>query len=419
LAACSGPSSPARDGTPPEVGGDCAPLAVTPGSGALAWSVTVAEPGGVSNDPVAAGDGFLVGAGRCIGFVEPSGRVRWTISGLLVDGARFGDTVIIATRGRPSLVGVRADTGKVVWSRNDRGTWWDVVAVGRAVMAVGTSFDGAVVVLDPSTGRGIADLPPGVGNGSFHLAIVDEGLLLTAGIGDRQGPVQPRGPVVLVDGSGRIVLQASSGLFAPNPVGVVGDVVVVQSSGTTSAGDGEPSSHLVGLDRATGAERWRSVVPGLQAGHAVEVAGVVAVRIVDKLMGLDARTGAVRWSVAAGPNDGWPLVAAGPDAVAVGGKDGTVTVVEVADGRRRWSTQTEGAVAVLGTPDGEVLLAANDPDFYRAFRISDGTPLWTERGPAAGAGASRGGKVARLSFAGDTGATMVGLTGVVALRRSP
>jgi outer membrane protein assembly factor BamB len=225
---------------------------------------------------------------------------------------------------------------------------------------------------------------------------------------------------VAADASGRIVLDVSTGLFFPHPVGVVGDVIVLQASGiSTGEGDGEPSTHLVGVDRATGAERWRTVLPGRQAGHAIEVGGVVAVRVEDGLTGLDPRTGAVRWSVAADPDYGWPLAAAGRDAVALGGRDGTVTVVEVADGRRRWGTRTEGPVAVLGTPDGEVLLVANDPDFYRAYGVSDGTPLWTARGPAAGAGASRGGKVARLSFAGDTAATMVGLTGVVALRRSP
>ena len=419
LAACSG--SPAPVGTPPEPGGDCAPLTVMPGSGPIAWTLSAGDAVTLDSDPVGVGDGFLVGVKGCIGFVDASGRVRWTITGLLVDAARVGDTIVLATRGRQTIVGVDAATGTVAWSRHDRAGWSDVADDGRTVMVVGSSFDGAVVTLDPATGRGIGTgLHPATADGWFQRAKADEGLLVTAGSGGRGGVPGRRGPVVGADGSGRIVLDASTGLLHPHPIGIVGDILVLQASGiTTGEGDGEPSTLLVGVARATGAERWRTVLPGRQAGDAVEVAGVVAVRVVDGLVGVDARTGAVRWSVGADPDYGWPLVAAGPDAVAVGGKDGTVTVVEVADGRRRWSTRTEGPVAVLGTPDGEVLLSANDPDFYRAFRISDGTPLWTARGPEAGAGASRGGKTARLSFAGDTGVTLVGLTGVVALRRSP
>ena len=145
----------------------------------------------------------------------------------------------------------------------------------------------------------------------------------------------------------------------------------------------------------------------------------MVVRLKGGLSGVDARSGVVRWSVALGEDYESPMVVVGSDAVALGESDGTVAVIEVADGRRRWSVRTEGQVAVLGALDGDVLLAANQPDFYRAFRVSDGTELWKARGPDAGAGSSRGSRRARMAFAGDTGATLVGLDGLVALRRSP
>jgi outer membrane protein assembly factor BamB len=369
----------------------------------------------MDSDPVGVGDGFLVGVNHCVAFVETAGRVRWTVPGSLVDGARLGDTVVIAATGDPSVFGVDAITGKITWTRPDRGLWSDVSAVGGAVMLVGSGFDGSVSTIEASTGRVVAREHPLLPDSDrFPNSIVDDGLLLTAGHASRTGRV------VAADASGRIVLDAVAGVFFPDPVAIVGDVVVLRASGITGGGvDAEPSTHLVGHDRRTGAELWRRVLPGLQAGPVVEVAGVVVVRLKGGLSGVDARSGVVRWSMPLGEDWDSPMVAVGAEAVALGTSDGTVAVYEVAGGRRRWSTQTEGAVAVLGALEGDVLLAANDPDVYRAFRASDGTPLWTAHGPQPGAGSSRGGKRARFDYAGDTGATMVGLTGVVALRRSP
>ncbi len=413
LAACSGSSS----STIPDLPADpCRDLTVSPGAGGIAWTVTAAgEHGLMDSDPVGVGDGFLVGVNRCIGFVETGGRLRWTVPGSLVDAARLVDTLVIAQHGESSVLGVDARTGEVIWKRPDRALWSDVVAEGRTTMLVGTSFDGSVTTIEASTGRATANqygiLP---NDGRFLNAIVDDGLLLTAGHAGRKGRV------VAADVSGRIVLDAVAGVFFPDPVAVVGDVIVLRASGITGGGvDAEPSNHLVGHDRTTGTQRWRRVLPGLQAGPAVEVAGVVVVRLKGGLAGVDARSGVVRWSVAPGEDYESPMVVVGSDAVALGESDGTVAVIEVADGRRRWSVRTEGQVAVLGALDGDVLLAANQPDFYRAFRVSDGTELWKARGPDAGAGSSRGSRRARMAFAGDTGATLVGLDGLVALRRSP
>ena len=414
LAACSGASSQAIPDLPADPCGD---LTVTAGGGGIAWSITATgEHGQMDSDPVGVGDGFLVGVNRCIGFVETAGRLRWTIPGSLVDGARHGDTVVIAQNGEPSVLGVDAVTGDVKWTHPYRALWSDVAGADRTAMLVGSSFDGSVTTIEASTGRATANqygiLPD---DGRFRNAIVDDGLLITAGHAGRKGRV------VAADASGRIVLDAGAGVFFPDPVAIVGDVIVLRASGITGGGvDAEPSTHLVGHDLRTGAERWRRVLPGLQAGPAVEVAGVVVVRLKGGLTGVDARSGVVRWTIPLGEDWDSPMVAVEPDAVALGAWEGTVVVVEAVDGRRRWSTRTEGPVAVLGALSADVLLAANNPDFYRAFRISDGTELWKARGPEAGAGSSRGGKRARMTFAaGNTAATLVGLDGVVALRRQP
>jgi len=390
----------------------------TPGSGHVAWTVsTPSDREFMQADPVGVGDGILVGLRGCVGFVEASGRLRWGVPGILSDAVRVGDTVVIAVAGQTDdVMGVDATTGRVDWSERLRGGWHDVVAQGRTVMLVGTGFDGSVVTLDAATGRRIdSDVPTIPRDGNFRMALAVDGLLVTAGIDEH------RGAVVIADASGRIVKSADAGLFAPDPVALVGDVLVLQSSGITTGtgGDGEPSTHLVGLDRRTLAERWRRVLPGQSAGHGVEVAGVVVVRHEKALSGVDARSGAVLWSVP-GPDD-WdaPLVAAGADVFAVGWPDGRVAVHGITDGQVRWSARVEGQVAVLGWIEGDVLLAANDPDFYRAYRVSDGTLLWAERSLPAGAGASRGGLRARMTFAGETAAAMSGLRHVVALRRVP
>ena len=369
----------------------------------------------MNSDPVGVGDGFLVGVSGCVAFVETGGRLRWVIPGMLDGAARVEDALVIALSGRPSSVGVEATTGAIEWARDDRGHWDDVVVQGRTVMLAGASFDGSVKTIEASTGREVATRYPLIpDDGRFYVAVADDGLLLTA------GHARQRGAVLAADASGRIVFDAGAGVFFPDPVAVVGDVIVVQASGITGGGvGGEPRTHLVGIDRTARTERWRRVLPGPQAGHAVEVGGVVVVRLKGGLAGVDARSGVVRWSVAMGADYESPMVVVGSDAVALGESDGTVVVIEVADGRRRWSVRTEGQVAVLGALDGGVLLSANNPDFYRAFRVSDGTELWKARGPDAGAGSSRGAKRARMTFAGDTAATLVGLREVVALRRSP
>ena len=196
LAACSGSSS----STIPDLPADpCRDLTVSPGAGGIAWTVTAAgEHGLMDSDPVGVGDGFLVGVNRCIGFVETGGRLRWTVPGSLVDAARLVDTLVIAQHGESSVLGVDARTGEVIWKRPDRALWSDVVAEGRTTMLVGTSFDGSVTTIEASTGRATANqygiLP---NDGRFLNAIVDDGLLLTAGHAGRKGRV------VAADVSGR------------------------------------------------------------------------------------------------------------------------------------------------------------------------------------------------------------------------
>lgn len=357
LTACSGSSTPLSE----EAADPCRGVTVTPGAGPIAWTVSTAtDLEHMDDDPVGVGDGFLVGVSGCIGFVETAGLLRWTIPGLLDDVVRVDEILVIAMSGRPSSVGVDATTGAIEWSREDRGHWDDVAVQGRTVMLAGGTFDGSVKTVDASTGREIATRYPLIpDDGRFRDAVSDEGLLVTAGHANQKGVI------VAADASGRVVLDAGAGVFFPDPVAVVGEIVVVQASGITGGGvGGEPRTHLVGIDRTTRTERWRRVLPGLQAGHAVEVGGVVVVRLKGGLSGVDARSGAVRWSVPLGEDYESPMVAVRPDAVALGESDGTVVLIEVADGRRRWSARTEGAVAVLGAPDADVLLAANDADFY-------------------------------------------------------
>ena len=416
LTACSTTSSGRNP--PPD---PCQRLTVTPGSGPIAWSVAATgERDQVDSAPVAVGDGFLVSAGdpaspACIGFVESSGRLRWTIPGRLVDAVRVDDLLVVATGGRPSTIGVHAVTGATLWERDDLAIWQDLAVQGGTVMVAGTSPKGSVVTIEARTGRTVASaVPTSAAYGWFEKVETGDGMLVSAGTADT------RGRVLVADAAGQIVLDAPVGLLAPNPVAVVGDVVIVQASGNAVGSDtGEPTTHLRGLDRASALERWHSVLPGPSAGRAVEVAGVVVVRLGDGLTGLDARSGVIRWRLPLAGTVESPVLAVGRDAVAVGAEDGEVVLVDAVDGRRRWSARTEGPVATLGAFDGDLLVVASAPGHFRTLRVADGTTQWTVRGPETVAGVISSDHDRVVTVAGDVAATLTSSTGIVALRRQP
>ncbi len=414
LVACSGSGGP----LPEELAAPrCDGPVVTPGAGRIAWTLSGAdERASVDADPISMGDGFLIGLGRCISFLEVDGRLRWSHPGSMVDAVRVGDVIVVAlSPTQVTVLGLDAGSGAVRWESRDRAIWHDVVALGDTVMVVGTSFDGSVATFDAATGRRISGVFGGTERpGWFFRAVAQDGLLVASGTGER------RGALVVADASGTISLAMPAGLYSPEPVGVAGGVIVLQSNGSTSgAGDGEPSTQFVGLERATGKERWRRVVPGERAGHAVEAAGVVAARVRDGLVGVDARSGAIRWMFSLPGDYESPLLVVDRETVAVGAQDGSVRIVTAGDGTVRWSVDVGGAVARLGTVADGVLLVASEPGDYQALSMSDGRALWSQRGPDPGLGSSPPHHEQVVAVAGGTAMTVVGLYQLAAIRVAP
>ena len=390
---------------------------MTPGAGRIAWTLSgTDERASVDADPIPVGDGFLIGLGRCISFLEVDGRLRWSRPGSMVDALRVGDVIVVAVGPADATVlGLDAGTGAVRWESRQGAIWHDVAALGYTVMVVGASFGGSATTFDAATGRRIHGVFGSVERpGWFRRALAQDGLLVASGTGQR------RGALVVADASGAITLDMTAGLFSPQPVAVAGGVIVLQSDGSTSGdGDGEPETHLVGLDRATGKERWRRVVPGERAGHAVEAAGVAVVRVREGLAGVDARSGAMRWMFALPREYESPLVVVDRETVAVGAEDGSVRMVAAGDGTVRWSVDVGGRVARLGTVADGVLLVVSEPGDYQALSTSDGRVLWSQRGPDPQLGSTPPHHEQVVAVAGGMAMTVMGLYQLVGIRVGP
>ncbi len=108
-----------------------------------------------------------------------------------------------------------------------------------------------------------------------------------------------------------------------------------------------PGQVILGVDRGTGATRWRSRVypwardvDGHTAGTAVVASGigVVVLPMADVAVGFDITTGAERWSQPAHGSRGPVLVLDG--SVVVAGQDGVVLVLNLATGSERCRLQS-------------------------------------------------------------------------------
>ena len=392
-----------------------------PQMGHMAWTLTGgrAEGTSVARAPVPVRGGFVVGitypgSSGCVTFISDAGEPRWAIQSNAgyAGAAQVGDLIVIAhSVGKMSVFAVDAATGKGRWSLpGNRGIWLRVATDGKNVLVTG--FGGGILLLDGASGRIVQERFGGSRSPSFRHAIVDDGFILTS------GTVNEHGEVLAFDSAGRVALEASVDLFSPDPVAVVGDTIVLQSSGTTSDdGKGEPTTHLVGIDRRTGAARWRRVLDGERADLGVEAGGLIVARHTGALTGVDARTGAIIWTKALAPSHFPQLAPLDDGSVAVGEENGLLLAVEAVDGRVRWQTGMGAPIAVLGSLGPGRLLAVAEPDQYVAFTANDGTKVWAERGPVTGRGFTSEDYGREVQASGDLVATRTGLYGAVGIRR--
>lgn len=306
-------------------------------------------------------------------------------SPLLVDGA------IVFGSGDGNLYAVDATNGKERWrfatgAPVDGSPAYAAPRSGRPLIAV-ASRDGFLHAVDPMNGHERwklalgADLP-------FHWGW--DFLLSTPAVdGDRVFVGSGNGEVLAVDAaSGKVLWRhATAGRVRSSPTVVDGVVYV-----------GSFDGHLYALDAATGAERWKFATEGtkidseaagfdrrsIQGSPAVSADQVVFGARDGMFYGVDRATGAQRWRM----DHGMPWVIASP-AIAdgkavVGSSDGRfVTAVDLAAGKELWRSRTganqlsspavAGGVVVVGDFTGAVigLDLANGRELWR-FKTGDG-----------------------------------------------
>lgn len=114
---------------------------------------------------------------------------------------------------------------------------------------------------------------------------------------------------------------------------------------------------VVALDPASGAERWRADAPGpLYAAPTVTGGLVVLTTTRGAVVALDAATGAARWRADV-PEVRLSAVAIGDGRIVAGGSDGAVRAWDAATGRALWTWQGPDAVAATPLVGGGVVWA--------------------------------------------------------------
>lgn len=302
----------------------------------------------------------------------------------------------------------------LAWRRDVEGGFGPAPGVAAGGLLAVSTRRGDVTVLDRASGRVVGQQrfgdsvegPVAVGpdRRTLFVAVAGGGPGVVA-FDARAGEARWRWPAA---GASRSERQQS---VTTGGVVLVGETVV---AGTTSG-------TVVGLDPATGAERWRFVLADTTAqirAAPVALSGT-AVLIADTggtLVALDATSGARRWSASAGApvydtpaadgarlvvtttrglvaafdeRSGQPLWRAHLDAgvrlsapalaghlVVAGGTDGTVRAWDVATGAAAWTWQGDGVVSARPLHAAGVVYAGTQQKRLVALDAATGTERW-------------------------------------------
>lgn len=324
--ATAGPSAtPTPDGgtdspTPDPVTESRTPAAAT------VWRTDVA--GAVSTDPVAEGSWAYVGteAGVVSRRVVEEGTADWTFEAdEPVRDVVQADGLVLVVSGTTELAAGHAlhaletASGRRRWSFRPTDWWLEVVAVGEETAFVATADD----ALGPD------------GQTLYAVSLADGGRRWAAEIGDpREGTL----------GDGTVVVSAFGRLYA--------------------------------VDRATGEPLWdRPVNDGVFTTlGAVDGTVVYAFEDPDAdafsvLVGVDAATGAERWRF---DDFGVTATAVRDGTVYAGG--GGVTAIDPADGSTLWASDDSGFLTDASVTADRVYAGG---DALRAHARADGTVDWT------------------------------------------
>lgn len=288
----------------------------------------------------------------------------------------------IAERLLPVAMGVApAPPLTLAWRRDVDGSFGPTPAVAVGTFLAVSTRRGDVTVVERATGRTVGQQRFG-DSVEGAAALGDDGRTLFV-------PVAGGGPGVVAydvrDGRTRWRWPASGASRDDRRLAAVTGGVVRMGATVAMA---TTAGVAVGLDAATGAERWRHALADTTAQiHAAPVALDDATVLVADTRGLltalDAATGAVRWSATAGAPVYDTPSADGHLVVATTTRGGLVAL-DAATGRVRW-TAAVGERVRLSAPtisSGLVVVGGSD-GAVRAFDAATGAPRWTWNGDGA------------------------------------
>lgn len=262
-----------------------------------------------------------------------------------------------------------------------------IVVTGPATAALARSQSAGEVTIGPRGDAALSGAMPGSGptteptvlweassngGGIMGMAIDDDVLYFAT---------KDPGAVVAVDRTTGAVLWTSglgeeSTVFGPAPAG---NVVAV---GVWASG----ANGVVGLDAATGAERWRVATESLPkaptlAEGTLYVVAEGGLRAAPELLALDAQSGAERWRVQPPASAELGDQAAVADGVVVAG----ALAFDAANGQQLWAFTGTDAPSFDPVIHGGAVLIVDLPTVW-AVDLRTGQPLWELSGPSQGGG---------------------------------
>jgi eukaryotic-like serine/threonine-protein kinase len=175
----------------------------------------------------------------------------------------------------------------------------------------------------------------------------------------------------------RVIWRAKVGVqgWLNAPV-IAGSLVVVPSSGDAHNAP-DPRDGLVGIDLASGKQRWHARLGGDANGVAVSGDRAIVGSDDGRVSAIDLRSGAPIWSSrVSGKAYASPLPLG--DQVIVGDASGTVRALAIADGSSRWQVQLDGPIRGGASADASAIYAVSQGGEAIALR-PDGSTIWRAR----------------------------------------
>jgi outer membrane protein assembly factor BamB len=274
---------------PPVLGGDAVFVADNDGAfraldaatGQERWRAPL---GGGATGAAVVGTTVLTGGDALVARDTATGDERWRLGPAMAVTAPVACGELAYAGGARGVFAIEVATGAERW-RFLTGTAMGAPAASGDAVAV-RSGDGVLYVLDAATGRERWS----VGTGGGPLPVLAGGAVV---VGAERGALGGRhGTLTVFDlgaGGERWRVELSAGVTgAPTPSGPLATPALAGETVYLAAGSGGPvdgSGSLVALDAATGAVRWRHVLPHVLVSPPVVANGVAYVSSADPYLG--------------------------------------------------------------------------------------------------------------------------------------